>query len=824
MAVPVAKLALGAAVYSIDQPYSYRIPEELAGQVRPGMRVLVPFGKGNRRSDGIVLSVENLIPARPLKEILAVLDEEPMLDSEGIRLALWMREQCFCTVYQAARAMLPAGLWFSLQDIWKVAPGVDREQAYQAAEGSGDALRVLDLLYAGKGSAEIGRIKAAFGAKSPNGALHLLQSRGILTLETSAQRGVGDKTEQVVYLAVSPEEALVAAEPQRRKAPQQYAVVELLAGIGEASVKEVCYFTGTSRTTVKTLEKKGLVCLETREVLRRPASGAREADPAPLRLNGEQQQAAEGLSRLLEEQKAAVALLYGVTGSGKTLVYLELIDRVLRRGRSAMVLVPEIALTPQLLETFTARFGDLVAILHSRLRAGERYDEWKRIRSGAARVVLGTRSAIFAPLPDLALIILDEEQESSYKSENVPRYHAREVAKYRCVQHNALLVLGSATPSVESMYQAEQGHYHLFTMPTRYNDRALPQVLITDMREELKQGNGTEISARLHQELSVNLERGEQSILLLNRRGASKMVTCGECGQVPMCPNCSVSLTYHSANHRLMCHYCGYSLPLPDRCPSCGGKLAFVGTGTQKVQQELEQLFPGVEILRMDTDTVSVSNSHEKLFRRFREEKIPILVGTQMVAKGLNFDNVTLVGVLAADQSLYADHFRAGERTFDLITQAVGRAGRGTKEGRALIQTMSPSNEVLVCAARQDYDAFYRQELEMRRLRECAPFTDQIRLGATGPVEQHVIHTCRRLRWALEEALKTPDYRDLRLTILGPAPATVTKVNNQYRYRLSLIGKNEKKLRLLLAHLLRSAQRDKENAGVSVHADLNPLD
>ena len=819
----VAKVALAAATYGIDRPYSYLIPAELKDRLAPGMRVMVPFGAGNRRCDGIVLAVAERTEERQLKSLLALLDDEPVLDQEGIQLALWVREQWFCTVYEAVRAMLPAGLWFSLQDTWRISEGVDRERAYDAAGRSAIAHSLLDILYANGGGAEIGRLRDALGARDPNPALKLLADQGILTLETSASRGVGDKTEQVASLAIPPEEALAQVEPRRKRSPLRYSVVELLAGIGSASSKEICYFTGASPATLRSLAKSGLITLERREVLRRVQP--RAVEPAgPVELNGEQRQAYEGLERLLTSDRPSAALLYGVTGSGKTQVYLKLIRRTLEWGRTAMVLVPEIALTPQLLSIFTSHFGEEVAVLHSSLRAGERYDEWKRVRTGRARVVLGTRSAVFAPLRDLGLIVLDEEQEHSYKSENVPRYHAREVAKFRCAHSGALLLLGSATPSVESMYLARQGNYHLFTLSRRYNERALPKVFITDMKRELRAGNGTDISALLRMELEDNLKRGEQSILFLNRRGASRMVSCGECGQVPACPRCSVYLTYHSANGRLMCHYCGHSEPLPRACPACGGKLAFLGTGTQKVQQELQELFPGVEVLRMDADTVSASNSHEKLFSRFVKEKIPILVGTQMVAKGLDFENVTLVGVIAADLSLYVDDFRAGERTFSLITQAVGRAGRGVKSGRAVIQTWTPENEVITCAAAQDYDSFYEQEISLRSLRGCPPFRDLFLLTASGPDEHAVLRACMRLRQALESALRLPGYRGMELQILGPAPASVARVNNRYRYRVTVSGKNSRELRGLLAHLVRSAQQDKENRGVSVFADVNPLD
>lgn len=820
--VRLGKVALSAATFAIDKPYDYLLPPDMEG-VQPGMRVLVPFGSGNRRTEGILLSIMWGERSGKLKAVLSLLDESPVLDAEGIQLALWMRERYFCTVYEAARAMLPAGLYFALQDRYQLTPKLDKETVYEAAGRSDHARRILDLVYSCDGVAELGQIRAAFGTKDPNPALRLLTEKGVLALETSAERGVGDKTEQVAVLAVPPEEALALTAPRRKTAPLRYAVVELLSGIGTASVKEICYFTGASTATVKSLVKSGLVTLEKHEVFRRVAVKGSEAAP-PVLLNAEQQEAFAGLDALAASGKSAAALLCGVTGSGKTSVYIRLIERTLERGRTAMVLVPEIALTPQLLYIFTSHFGDAVAVLHSSLRAGERYDEWKRIRAGEARVVIGTRSAVFAPLQNLGLLVLDEEQEYSYKSENVPRYHARDVAKFRCARGGALLVLGSATPSVESMYLAQSGVYHLFRLSKRYNERGLPAVLIADMKGELRAGNGSSISRLLRQELEANLALGEQSILFINRRGSSRMVSCGECGEVPSCPRCSVYLTYHSANRRLMCHLCGHSAPLPDACPSCGGGLNFIGVGTQKVQEELEELFPGVEIMRMDTDTVSATQSHEKLFSRFREEKVPILVGTQMVAKGLDFENVTLVGVIAADLSLYVDDYRAGERTFSLLTQVVGRAGRGVKTGRAVIQTYTPENEVVLHAARQDYDSFYAQEIPMRELRRCPPFRDLFVLTASGTEESRVLQVALKLRAALVEWLCHPPYCEQEVQLLGPAPASVAKVNNRYRYRLTIEGKNTKTLRTMVSAILCAAAADKDNKGVSVFADVDPLD
>ena len=814
----VAKVAVSKAVYAIDKPYDYLVPAGLEATLRPGMRVLVPFGAGNRGSEGIVLSLgEEPMPGPSLKAVHAQLDPEPVLDHEGIQLALWMRERYFCTVYDCVKAMLPAGLYFSLKDQVVLREDLNREQAYEAVEGFGSAKQLLDMLLSWGGGGDMEQIRLAFGSKDPNPAIHTLIGLGLARLETSAQRGIGDKTEKLAVLDIPAEDAMAMVTPRRKSAPLRYSVTQLLCTLGAASVKELCYFTGASMPTIKSLEKSGILTVEKQEVFRRIT--VKDVEPAgELVLNEEQQAAFSGLDALTGTGKPEAALLYGVTGSGKTQVYIRLIQKTLERGKGALVLVPEIVLTPQLLRIFTSYFGEQIAVLHSSLRAGERYDEWKRVRRGEARVVIGTRSAVFAPVQNLGLIVLDEEQENSYKSENVPRYHARDVAKYRCVQSEALLVLGSATPSVETMYQARQGILKLFTLKQRYNRKALPQVLIADMKEELRSGNAGAISSLLRRELETNLERGEQSILFLNRRGANRMVSCGECGQVPECPRCSVKLTYHSANGRLMCHHCGHSQPLPHACPSCGGKLNFIGIGTQKVQEELEELFPGTEILRMDTDTVSAAHPHEELLERFRKKKVPILVGTQMVAKGLDFENVTLVGVVAPDLALYVDDFRAAERTFSLLTQVVGRAGRGEKQGRAVIQTYTPDNDVISFAARQDYANFYREEIALRRMRRDPPFSDLVVITASGLEEGAVLRCCVRLRQGLEACLTG----EQPWQILGPAPAAVARVNNRYRYRLTLVGRQDKGSRQRIAALLRAAQQDKENRGVSVYADSDP--
>ncbi len=820
----VARIALAAATFAIDRPYSYLVPDRLAETLAPGMRVLVPFGRGNRTSEGLILSLEEQnTPPGKLKQVTTALDDRPVLSKESLQLALWMRERFFCTVYDAALTMLPTGLWYVLKEGYALAPNADWEHWQQETKDRPGTRQVLSFLQASGGRCSLEQLQALPGLHDPRGVLRQLERAGLVVRETTARRKVRDKTEQIAALAMDPTEALSRMEARRKSAPMGWEVTSLLCSLGSASVKELCYFTGASRQTVKTLEKRGILTLQEREVFRRPLP--LEEDGRPLSdLNQQQQEAYEGLSALLEQDSAEAALLYGVTGSGKTQVYLHLIQRALAAGRGAIVMVPEIALTPSLMQLFLSHFGRRVAVLHSCLPSGERYDEWKRVRDGEATVVVGTRSAVFAPLADPGLIILDEEQESSYQSESMVRYHAREVAKFRCAQHKGLLLLGSATPAVESRYAAQQGQYHLFTLPQRYNTRPLPQVKLADMRQELRRGNDSGVSQLLREELEDNLRRGEQSILFLNRRGNSRMVVCSQCGQAPSCPRCSVHLTYHSANGRLMCHYCGHSQPLPDQCPECGGRLQFVGMGTQKLQQVLQGWYPDTEVLRMDADTVSATQSHEVLLDRFRRKNIPILLGTQMVTKGLDFPNVTLVGVVDGDLSLYTDNYRAAERTFSLLTQVVGRAGRGDKPGRAVIQSWSPDNDVITLAARQDYDTFYDQERQMRQLLRFPPFLDLFRVTVSGLEETQVLRACALIRRSLEPWVKPRQQGPEGPELLGPAPAPILKVNNRYRYRVLLKCRSDKEIRALLAQILRAAQEDKANRGLSIWMDVDPMD
>ena len=745
----VAKIAVSAATYWLDKPYDYLIPSELEEKAVPGARVYVPFSRGNRKAEGIILAVSEHSDFDRLKSIITVLDDAPVLSGEQIKLALFMRERFFCTVYDAVRAMLPAGLWF----------------------------------------------------------------------DDAGKRKVRDKTIEMARLAIPFEEAEALAAAKKLRSPAQSALLEQLCSFECLASHDLLLHTGVSRQALKALEKAGAVELFHKESFRRPQLTSTETEPLPV-LSVEQEEAFKGINELAGSGESGAALLFGVTGSGKTSVYIHLINEQLKLGRSVILLVPEIALTPQMIRSFSSHFGEEVAVLHSSLGPGERYDEWKRVKTGKARVVIGTHSAVFAPTENLGLIIIDEEQEESYKSENVPRYNAADVAKFRCVRAGCLLLLASATPDIVSMHGAKTGRYSFFRLENRYNDMAMTNVEVVDMKRELRRGNGGSISEHLRRELEENIARGEQSILFINRRGANRLISCGECGYTYKCPRCSVSLTYHSSNRRLICHYCGYSQRLDEACPECGGELKHIGAGTQMVETELKELFPDTAILRMDTDTVSAAGSHQKLLDSFKNENIPIMVGTQMVTKGLNFENVTLVGVVSADQSLYSGDYRAGERTFSLITQVVGRSGRGEKPGRAVIQTFTPENEIIMQAARQDYEAFYDSEIELRKLQNTPPFSQLLSVTASGLNEEHVYMACRHIKQRLDALFNGEG----QACVLGPAPLAVVKVNNRYRYRVMIYGSINAKIRGTVAGVVIESCLDKRFSDVSIFADNDPRD
>ncbi len=810
-----AMVALEKVAYHFDKPYTYLIPQMLAGKVQAGCRVMVPFGTGNRKRQGIVLKLTCVQDVSRIKAIASVLDEIPLLNAELLALGVWLRERTFCTYFEGLKSLLPAGI--NLQII--VSYSLAQDCGTEAIQNLPEHEKQICCFLSNAGSpVERKKLLDAFALPEDSSLLENLAKQGILTRWDDVHQKIGDASIRMVRLADREENAEDWLASLTKK---QKAVAELLMETGTASVKELCYLCGVTQAVVSALVKKGVAEYYDREIYRNPYRGYRQNGAAEkIILTPEQQKVFENLA--LQSETGRASLLFGVTGSGKTQVFLKLIDHVLPTGKGIIVMVPEISLTAQTLAIFHKRYGDKVAVLHSGLSVGERMDEWKRIRNGDAQIAVGTRSAVFAPFDNLGLVIMDEEQESTYKSEAAPRYHARDAARFRCAQHQALLLLASATPSIETYTAAANGRFTLNRLSVRYGDAQLPQVIPVDMRKELAAGNRSVLSERLLEELRLNLKEGRQSILLMNRRGYHTFISCRSCGHVMVCPHCSISLTYHRVNNRLMCHYCGYSQEADSICPACGEEtVRFSGFGTQKLEDELTQLLPSARILRMDADTTMVRYAHEKGLNAFAEGKYDILLGTQMVAKGLDFENVTLVGVVNADQSLYNDDYRSLEKTFALLTQVVGRSGRGKYPGRAVIQTTAPEHPVLRLAAAQDYEAFYETEILTRRLMVYPPYCDICAAGFTGREENAVKEGAYRFLEMLKKE-NAGQFNDQKLIVLGPMPARVPRVSGKYRYRLLIKCRNTKRFREMMSGLLCVFGKSDVAKQVTVYLDMDP--
>lgn len=629
---------------------------------------------------------------------------------------------------------------------------------------------------------------------------------------------VGSKSEKMMRLA--DENADIA----QKLTQKQQSVVNLLADVGAAEVNEICEFCSVGKSVLDNLVKYGICEYYKKEVFRNPYGNADSlVDRKDIVLSAEQEKAFLTYSDMLKNG-GGTGLLYGVTGSGKTQVYLKLIDEAVDMGKDVIVMVPEISLTPQALSIFHKRYGKKVAVFHSGLSLGERNDEYKRADCGEAKIVIGTRSAVFAPLHNLGLIVIDEEQEHTYKSERTPKYNAADAANFRCKYNKALLLLTSATPSVESYSAAVNGKYKLCELNERYGKSTLPQVITVDMKAEIKGGNKTPVSNTLKNLLEKTLEKKKQAILLINRRGYNTFIACNDCGHVITCPNCSISLTYHSYNNSLMCHYCGYSKPLDNVCTECGSKnIRYSGYGTQRIEDEIERLFPQARIIRMDADTTSAKFSHQRIFDAFSNGDYDILIGTQMVAKGLDFPNVELVGVVNADNSLYDENYTANERSFDLITQVVGRSGRRNASGKAVIQTINPNNEIIEFASRQDYKAFYDSEINLRKLLTYPPFCDIYSVSFTSE-DENKSALCAKEFFDIFVELNKTEYKNEKFIVLGPSPAKISKISNNYRHRLAIKCKNSKSVRRMLNDILQKIAKMKEYKEVTVGIDLNPYD
>ena len=638
------------------------------------------------------------------------------------------------------------------------------------------------------------------------------------TKSKKQENNIQDKTINVVYLKKEIDEIQFDIEMEKIKSEKQKKILQFLKSNDGVTVPEIEMFTGGTRAIVKTLEKNGYVEIVEKKIERDPLVNKKVEKTENLKLTEEQQKAYDLVSQKIQQEQYEQFLLYGVTGSGKTEVYLQLIGQALKQNKSAIVLVPEISLTPQMIDRFIARFNkEEIAVIHSKLSIGERYDEWNKIKEGKAKIIIGARSAIFAPAQNIGIIIIDEEHDSSYKSEAVPKYDAKEIAKKIAKENKCPLILGSATPDLNTYYKAKQGKITLLELTHRANDSKLPEVEIVDLKMELANGNRSMLSVKLHDAIENNLKEKRQTILFLNRRGYSTFIMCRECGYTVKCKNCNISMTYHKAENKLKCHYCGYEENVVTICPECKStKIRYFGTGTQKLEQEINRIFPQATTIRMDVDTVTKKNSHEEILNKFKNENIDILIGTQMVVKGHHFPNVTLVGVIAADSSLNIDDYRANERTFQLLTQVAGRAGREKLNGRVIIQTYTPDNFSIICAKKQNYEMFYNTEIALRKQLNYPPFCDIILIGFNSLSEKEILEVSQRVYMYLKNNLNVEEFN-----VLKPMPSPIDKIQNRFRWRIIIKGSMNPEANEILNNCLKEIYNTNyKNTRITI--DINP--
>ena len=789
----IAEVVIANNSRATDRTFHYLVPKGM--NVAVGTRVLVPFGAGNRTMEGFVIGFTDASDYSKLKEITRTVDEHPVLNEKTVALARWMKEKYLCTMYQAVKTIAPSGInvktteWITLVNDTTAPKATSQKAVVERLKAAGIAI-------------DFGSVSDIPNARA---AVTALQKRGIVSLDETVANGVRHKLIRMVEPTGEPDLAVLY-----KKAPKQAKMLEILRQTGELSAADLVAFSGGSYAAVNALAQKGFLSFSDRVVYRAVYNEANFKRTQPLSATDEQQSVLAHLKAAVDGGDGTPVLLRGVTGSGKTEVFLQIIQRILMQGKQAIVLVPEISLTPQMVERFVGRFGAEVSVLHSGLSLGERYDEWLKILGGKVKVAVGARSAVFAPFENLGIIIVDEEHENTYKSENAPFYHAREVALKRGEDENALVIMSSATPSIYSYYQAQNGVFRLLEMKQRHNKAAMPYVSIVDMRDELMRGNRSVFSDSLRREIENNLRSGQQTILFHNRRGFNSFVMCRGCGETLTCNHCSVSLTYHKNSSILKCHYCGFERANVTACPSCGSPhIRFMGTGTEKIEEEIISLFGEKSFIRMDGDTTAGKNSHEIILKRFEREKIPILLGTQMVTKGLDFPNVTLVGVVMADLSLNIDDFRSAERTFSQLTQVCGRAGRGGLAGRAIMQTYQPDHYTIRLAREHNYTEFYNQEISIREQLMFPPFCDIVVILMQGEnvssIKAELEGIAARLRGKCT-------------AVLGPVSAPYTKIKNKYRWRILLKCNN-------LDELMPTLKDISENRGKSENRltiDINP--
>ncbi len=811
----LALVAVENVAYHFDILYGYVLSEELVQKAAKGMRVLIPFGRSkSAKRQGVIFDFGTPEKNIRYKEVISLLDDEPLISEEMLCVAEFLKDRTFCTYFEAVKVQIPSGLNYKTT-IKYFAVQKDSTELLSETEKE-----VYTLMMSFDRPCDKNRVYSKLGLSEDCDALEKLLKGGFVIKTYDAVKKIGEATNKCITLVADED---ILSDSKLKLTPKQQSVINTLKDVGTCTVKELRYFTGVTAAVINALEKKQLVEIADRIYYRIPETsivnkGASDA----VVLTKQQKNAFQGITEKYRNG-GAVSLLYGITGSGKTSVFLSVIDEVIKDDRQVIVMVPEISLTPQMMSIFKGRYGSEVAIFHSALSVGERRDEYKRVKDGLVKIAVGTRSAVFAPFNNIGLIVIDEEQEHTYKSESSPRYNTIDVAKYRAIKHNALVLLSSATPSIESYSYAKNGKYSLFTLNERYGEAVLPDVSLVDMKQDRKSGNKYNISSVLLEMLENNLQSGKQSILLINRRGYNTFVACDSCGSVINCPSCSISLTYHAANNRLMCHYCGYSTPFTKICPECGkDDVRYAGYGTQRIEKEIETLLPEARVLRMDTDSTASRHAFEKGLIDFSEKKYDIMLGTQMVAKGLNFENVTLVGVINADQQLNNDDFRSEERTFNLLTQVVGRSGRGRNKGTAVIQTLTPENHIIQLAQSQDYDSFYNSEIAIRKAMVYPPFCDLCSVCFISENEVEALNCSRAFLTSLTEKVENI-YKNEKIIVLGPMPPRISKVNNRFRYRIIIKCKNSKNFRKMLSELLVEYGKEKNYNSVTITADINPV-
>lgn len=802
----LAQVVVDVPTMQTNQPYTYQIPASLADQLQVGMRVAVPFGKGRRQVQGFVVGFTDQTQYQgPLKPIGAVMDLQPVIDTELLALSKWLADQTYSFWISCLYTMLPSMLKAKTKRIVRIIDEVDEQTMFD--------------LFHGKDSIDMAAIQ---DDPVKVGQLMKLKRAGKVAIDYE----VADRAKAKTVTGITPLLSFEQLEDARTSLhPNAHAQDRLLSYLQSIIGKTVKQKEAERRAQLKpgTFNegvKKGWLKKVPVEVYRHPYSAANLPDDQhlekPLKLNTEQAGAVHQINAAIDTQAVKTFLLQGVTGSGKTEVYLQTIAEALQQGKTALMLVPEISLTPQIVNRVRRRFGSKVAVLHSGLSNGEQYDEWRRIERGNAQVVVGARSAVFAPLKNLGIIILDEEHETSYKQDDTPRYHAREVAKWRSRYNKAPLVLGSATPSLESRARAMKGVYQLLRLPHRVNQQPLPPIDVVDMRPEIKRRGESNFSLPLLNALRIRLQRGEQSILMLNRRGFSSFMMCRDCGTVLKCPNCDISLTLHMDTRTMKCHYCGHEEPIPQVCPHCHSRhIRYYGTGTEKVENELHQLLPEARIIRMDVDTTRRKGMHEKLLWQFGHHQADILLGTQMIAKGLDFPDVTLVGVLNADTGLGLPDFRASEHTFDLLSQVSGRAGRANKPGQVIIQTFNPDHYAIKDAQAHDYERFFRQEMQLRHQAGYPPYYFTVRLMASHPEEAQAARAMAKIRQELAAGLAPSTI------VLGPTPRAIARMKRRYYYQIVIKYKKDPHLHALLQKILEETQ-SKGFKAVQVSIDPDP--